>query len=437
MAESKKKKKDQHLVKRGKNWYITYQVKENGKRKLRMEVVGTRKDDAEDKLKEYQELLKRGIDPRSKGEEAKETESSTAKKSTVGVVSPAPTSNDVPTLEEFLETFLKLHGENQSNGMQESYKSSLKHLMPTFGKLRLDKITKVMVQEYMKRRLTERIVPYEKRVNLGKSTPSSNSETKEKSNPVKRKPRKAKRKKKKLGFVCEATVNREVACLKVILSKAAFWEYIPKNPIHGLESLKEAPIRERYLTREEYQRLLLVAPNYLRDIIVFALATGMRQDEIFGLKWESIILNERFRHGEITFVGKGNKRRSVRMNQTVYELLARKRRERKGEYVFTSPKTKAGKKLDNVSHSFSTALEKAGITNFRFHDLRHTAASWMVQGGADIYAVQKILGHADLKTTQRYAHQSPEYLESQIGILDGFLEPKKDSNDDSPMGVAV
>lgn len=181
--------------------------------------------------------------------------------------------------------------------------------------------------------------------------------------------------------------------------------------------------------------MILAAPSYLRDIIIIALATGMRQDEIFSLKWESVILNERFRHGEITIIGKGGKRRNIRMNQTVYDLLARKRRENNGEYVFVSPKT--GDKLDNVKRSFATALKKAGISNFRFHDLRHTSASWMVQGGADIYAVQKILGHADLKTTQRYAHQSPDYLESQIGVLDGFLDQKKVPDEKPQIKIAI
>ena len=111
------------------------------------------------------------------------------------------------------------------------------------------------------------------------------------------------------------------------------------------------------------------------------------------------------------------------MNKTVYNLLIQKQRESINEYVFPSPKT--GFRLVHVDKSFKTALRMAGIDDFRFHDLRHTAASWMIQCGADLYAVQKILGHTHIRTTQRYAHQSPEYLENQIGVLDEILDLEK------------
>ena len=113
------------------------------------------------------------------------------------------------------------------------------------------------------------------------------------------------------------------------------------------------------------------------------------------------------------------------MNKTVYDLLVRKSKEKNSIYVFPSMKT--DKNLTHVKRSFSSALRKASIENFRFHDLRHTAASWMVQGGADLYSVQKILGHSSIRTTQHYAHLSPGYLESEIGKIVNFLCPEKES----------
>ena len=181
-----------------------------------------------------------------------------------------------------------------------------------------------------------------------------------------------------------------------------------------------------------------MVPAYLRDIVVFALATGMRKSEIFNLQWDDVIINEMFKFGEITIVGKGGKRRNIRMNKTVCDLLVRKKRLSNGVYVFPSPKT--GGKIVSIKKGFNSALKKAGIKDFRFHDLRHTAASWMVQGGVDIYSVQKILGHSHVRTTQRYAHQSPEYLEEQIGILDGFLNQEKSpeaTSNITEIGVAV
>ena len=133
--------------------------------------------------------------------------------------------------------------------------------------------------------------------------------------------------------------------------------------------------------------------------------------------------------GQITVIGKGEKRRTIRMNKAVFDLFKHLEQENHNHYVFPSSKT--GKKLNNVKRSFSTSLKAAGIENFRFHDLRHTAASWMVMEGVSLYAVKEILGHADIKTTQRYAHLSPGYMENEIGKLDNYLVSEKDSINDS------
>ena len=365
------------VYKRKNMWYIDYYINVNGKRERRREPAGGRRDVAETRLREYRELIRRGIDP--------------LKPQEIGDSDNGATVQKIPRKDEeflyfkdFVPVFLELHGKFQSLKMQESYRSSLGHLIPVFGRYRLSRISRIMVQTYM----TDR-----------KREGASN-----------------------------ATVNREVASLKSILARAVDWEYLEQNPLHGLKFLKEAPIHESYLTDEEAKRLIAVSPPYLRDIIIFALATGMRRSEIFNLRWEDVTLDERFSYGSINVVGKGEKRRNLRMNRTVYELMIRKRREGKNKHVFPSPKT--GEKLVHVDKSFKAALNKAGITNFRFHDLRHTAASWMVQGGADIYAVQNILGHSHIKTTQRYAHQSPEYLGNQISILDDFLGNEKAAEND-------
>ena len=109
--------------------------------------------------------------------------------------------------------------------------------------------------------------------------------------------------------------------------------------------------------------------------------------------------------------------------------MIRKSREKNSPYVFQSMKT--DKNLTEVRGSFTKALKKACIENFRFHDLRHTAASWMVQGGAGLYSVQKILGHSSIRTTQRYAHLSPGYLESEISEIDNFISPKEVPKEES------
>jgi integrase len=125
---------------------------------------------------------------------------------------------------------------------------------------------------------------------------------------------------------------------------------------------------------------------------------GSRRDEAVALLHEYRLLVK-------SGIDPSEKRRNIRMNRTFFEMLARRRKTSKSEYVFPSPRT--GGRLDNVRRSFASALQRAGIENFRFHDLRHSAASWMVQGGADIYAVQKILGHSHVRTTQRYNISRP------------------------------
>ncbi|MFC1650872.1 tyrosine-type recombinase/integrase [Candidatus Latescibacterota bacterium] len=356
------------VYKRNNVWYIDYNIYINGKRKRRREPVGNRKDVAELRLKECNDLISQGIDPeRERGSTDSEN-----------TIIPMKSSENL-YFKDFIPIFLELHGNFQSLKMQESYRTSLFHLLPVLKKVRLFEISKIGMKTYVTNR--------------------------------------------KLEGASNSTVNREISFVKSVLNRATEWEYIDKNPLKALKLLREPPIRERYLTREEADRLLEASPKHLRDIIVLALATGMRKTEIFNLTWKDITIYEGFKSGQISIVGKGNKRRNIRMNQTVYELLVKPYKEKSGLYVFPSIKT--GKRIIKVDKAFKTALKRTGIEDFRFHDLRHTAASWMVQSGASIYAVKDILGHSNVRTTQRYAHHSPEYLGTQINLLDDYFSHEK------------
>lgn len=103
------------------------------------------------------------------------------------------------------------------------------------------------------------------------------------------------------------------------------------------------------------------------------------------------------------------------MNATVTELLQSLKR--KSEYVFPSPKT--GRKLYDVKRSFRRAVRKAGIKDFRFHDLRHTAATRMADAGADAFTLMKILGHSDIRMTSRYTHATDVAVRRAVENLDG------------------
>ncbi|MCX8021482.1 MAG: tyrosine-type recombinase/integrase [Syntrophorhabdaceae bacterium] len=215
-----------------------------------------------------------------------------------------------------------------------------------------------------------------------------------------------------------ATINREFAMLSKAFNLAfKEWEWVKENPCSRIQKFQENNLIDRWLTVEEEKALLEHAKDYLngnlKDIIIFALNTGMREGEIINLKWEDVDFD---RHAIVVKNTKTRVPRTVPANNTVIELLSR-RRQGRGGYVFsTSRGTKIGAR--NLLRSFYGALKKAGITSFRFHDLRHTFATRLVQGGVDLYTVSKLLGHSQVTTAQRYAHHSPESLRPSVLMLD-------------------
>ena len=218
--------------------------------------------------------------------------------------------------------------------------------------------------------------------------------------------------------VCNATVKREVACLKNLLNTAVTWKRIKANPIKAVPKLKEPPGRLRYLTLEEINNLLAYCPDPphpLRAIITVALTTGMRKSEILGLKWDYIKPDNRFIILPIT---KNNTVRVVPMNDTLLKAL--KELPRESDFVFWNAR---GKHLGDVKRSFATACRRAGIENFRFHDLRHTYASHLAMRGVHMRALQELLGHKDIKMTQRYSHLSPDQLQGAVRLLDDIIPP--------------
>lgn len=217
--------------------------------------------------------------------------------------------------------------------------------------------------------------------------------------------------------VSSSTINRELALMKHMYSIAVKeWEWCRDNPVKRVSMEKEGQPRDRWLTSEEEEMLLKVCPEWLQEVVVFALHTGMRQGEILGLRWKDINLLGSTATLDRT---KNGDRRIVPLNRTAKELLEQKGKLRHiaTDKVFTNS---AGNPMDsgNLRRAFMGALKKAKITGFCFHDLRHTCATRMAQRGIDLYRVQKILGHKDIKTTQRYAHHYPESLRSGVDVLD-------------------
>lgn len=178
-----------------------------------------------------------------------------------------------------------------------------------------------------------------------------------------------------------------------------------------MEIEREYVVLDRYTRKDKISQPFL----YLKPIVITALQTGMRKGEILNLKWSNID----FLQGFIELLEtKTNKSRKIPISSTLKETL--KNIARNSEYVFINPQT--GLPYADIKKSFHTVLKKAKIENFRFHDLRHTVATRLVERGIDLTVVQEILGHSKITTTQRYAHPVPKRKLDAIDILDNYTK---------------
>lgn len=223
--------------------------------------------------------------------------------------------------------------------------------------------------------------------------------------------------------IANATVNRELDTLSAAINYAVkHWDWPLPNPVRGM-SLKEPEGRLRWLTREEAQRLLTAADaglnHVLGDFIRLALHTGMRMNELLGLEWSRVDFAER----RLQLDGKHTKsgrRRMVPINETALQVLRRRAQWRmrhcpRSPWVFA---WESGARVKRLWEQFHTARKRAGIEDFRIHDLRHTFASWLVSAGVPLTEVRDLLGHASIRETERYAHLAPGRLSQAVAVLD-------------------
>jgi len=209
-----------------------------------------------------------------------------------------------------------------------------------------------------------------------------------------------------------ATVNRELACLKTIFNKAIEWGLTKTNPVRQVRLFKENNQRVRYLSDEEMRTLLNNASEPLKSIILVALHTGLRQGEIVNLKWANIDFNLKTIYLKDTKTGE----KRIPINETVYNLLCflkanNEVRKDSSDSVF--PMTKGYR----VSHRFAELTSRLGIKDFRFHDLRHSFASYLVMMNVNLKTIQELLGHKSYLMTLRYAHLSGDYKKEVVDKL--------------------
>lgn len=275
------------------------------------------------------------------------------------------------TFREMVTKYLKEHVSKLIS--EKSFQGYAKNLLSFFGDYTLSEITPRLVNEYKTKRREDGLKP--------------------------------------------SSINRELATMKKAFNLAIKeWEWINQNPVSKVSMEKEDNKRDRWLTDDEEKRLLDTCSPWLRELTTFALHTGMRLEEILSLCWPEIDL---FRRVLVVLKSKNKEKRTIPINQTVIDMLKAKMRVRsiKTDLVFYTPNHSMFWKT-TVDHAFMRAAKMAKIENIKFHDLRHTAATRMVQLGKDLYKVQKILGHKSPMMTQRYAHHYPESLRDAVDALD-------------------
>ena len=216
-----------------------------------------------------------------------------------------------------------------------------------------------------------------------------------------------------------ATVNRDIAFLKHVYTKGIEWGKVFENPAKKVKLFKEDNRRLRFLSHEEIKRLLACANGQFKVILITALHTGMRLSEILNLKWKDID----FETGYITILNsKNGEKKDIPLSPTLTQTLKNAIRYVRSEHVFCNKK---GEPVKDIRKSFATALSNANITDFRFHDLRHTFASHLVMQGTDLKTIQELLGHKTFEMTLRYSHLSPDHKRKAILNMDTIWTHEK------------
>lgn len=264
-----------------------------------------------------------------------------------------------PTFEDFVETKYLPHARIYKRALNTELSILHLHLLPKLGTLRLDEVTQQLARKI-----------HEERLALG---------------------------------AAPASANRMLILLRRIFTLAIEWKTPGAhfNPCTGVSPFAENNLVERFLTVEETKRLfesLSTSGNpVLPSIVAMLIFTGARRREVLTARWCDINIDLRLWRIPETKAGKP---RHVPLADGAVILL--NKLSKGSGWVFPNPRT--GKPFKNIYVSWDRARRRAGLKDVRIHDLRHSFASFLVNNGRSLYEVQKILGHAQARTTQRYAH---------------------------------
>lgn len=201
-----------------------------------------------------------------------------------------------------------------------------------------------------------------------------------------------------------ATINSYIAALSVVLSHATKeLHWLPYNPAQGVQKLELHNTRLRFLSKEEREKLLEVCQRghpLLYPWVLLAISTGMRKGELLALKWKDLDFEKKIVRVEKS---KNGDKRSVPLTGKALQVLKELHRncDSTSEFVFARADGQAAMELKK---HWEAAVKEAGLENFRFHDLRHTAATYLLEAKATLAELSSILGHRDIQMVKRYAH---------------------------------
>ena len=279
----------------------------------------------------------------------------------------ASTDPEVPTFEEFVERQYLPYVKTYKRSWKTDMSLLTNHLYPRFARSYLDKITREDIQRMHSERRQAGAAP--------------------------------------------ATANRLLIMMRFIFNLALKWEVpgVKKNPTINVALMPVNNKREFYLKPAQasvlYESVCRSENTMLKYIVPMLILTGARKREVLDAKWEDFDFERRLWRIPTTKLGKP---RHVPLSDGVMDLLSTMPRNPKSDWVFANPKT--GRPYGSLYGSWNTARNRAGLQGFRMHDLRHSFASLLINSGRSLYEVQKLLGHTQIITTQRYAHLAPETL---------------------------
>jgi len=227
----------------------------------------------------------------------------------------------------------------------------------------------------------------------------------------------------------KTTANRVLALISHMFTIAIEWDYVKDNPATKVKKFPENK-RIRYLSKEELIRLYEAMDNHPNkqgvDIVRMLLLTGARSGEVFEMQWSGVNWEVQ-QWVKVAAETKSGKDHIVPLNAPTLLLLDEIRQQQKldggnSSFVFPSPSKNEDEARDSIKRFFEGLIEQAGIKDCHVHDLRHTYASHLAIAGISIQVICALLGHADIRTTMRYAHLSPDPQDKAAGLIGNLLD---------------